>query len=141
MCQKCVKNAPKCGLFYWERETFQNASKMSQTCITNTTRMRGRPWGENTFWTIPNDGAHPKKRKWSQDAVTVGGVLPDLLWKADFVFSSCRVWDCDWPLPTQGLPSSSRPEPRKSSKRVPQARAPRVPKECAPESQKSPKRV
>ena len=47
------------------------------------------------------------------------------------------------PAPTQGLPGPSGPEPRKSPKRVrkeyPRARAPKVPKECAPESEKSPK--
>ena len=52
---------------------------------------------------------------------------------------------CDRPRPTQGLPGPSGPEPPEESEmspeRVPRYRAPKVPKECAPESQKSPKRV
>ena len=52
---------------------------------------------------------------------------------------------CNWARPTQGLPGPAGPrtpeESEKSPERVPRDRAPKVPKECAPESQKSPKRV
>ena len=53
---------------------------------------------------------------------------------------------CDRPPPpTQDLLGPSGPEPRESPQRVrteyPGRRAPKVPEECAPESQKSPKRV
>ena len=48
-------------------------------------------------------------------------------------------------LPHTGSPGPFRPrtpeESEKSPERVPRGRAPKVPKECAPESQKSPKRV
>ena len=54
MRQKCVKNASKWVLFYWEkRGTFQNASEMHQNCSKNASKMRRTPLGENTFWTIP----------------------------------------------------------------------------------------
>ena len=47
--------------------------------------------------------------------------------------------------PPTGSPGPFGPgtseESKKSPERVPRSRAPRVPKECAPESQKSPKRV
>ena len=53
----------------------------------------------------------------------------------------CWQQCCDRPRPPhRGLAGPSGPEPRKSPKRVPQGRAPKVPKECAPESQKSPKK-
>ena len=68
-------------------------------------------------------------------------------WSILFCFFSMDVrmdlWPCDRPRPTQGLAGPSGPEPRKSPKRVqkeyPGAGSPKVPKECAPESQKSPK--
>ena len=58
-----------------------------------------------------------------------------------------RFCTCDRPPPPppQGLPRPSGPEHRKSprveSGKSTPGRAPKVPKECAPESQKSPKRV
>ena len=47
------------------------------------------------------------------------------------------------PARHRGLPGLSGPEPqkRKESERVSRGRSPRVPKECAPESEKGPKRV
>ena len=47
MRQKCVRNASKWVLFYWEKRNVQNASEMRQKCIKT-------PLGENTFWTIPS---------------------------------------------------------------------------------------
>ena len=35
MRQKCVRNASKWVLFYWERGTFQNASNMRYKCVKN----------------------------------------------------------------------------------------------------------
>ena len=52
---------------------------------------------------------------------------------------------CNWPRPPQDLRGLSGPgtpeESKKSPERVPWGRAPKVPKECTPESQKSPKRA
>ena len=53
MRQKCVRNASKWVLFYWEKRNVQNASEIRQNCVKNASKMRGTPLGENTFWTIP----------------------------------------------------------------------------------------
>ena len=62
-----------------------------------------------------------------------------------YLLICCRgnldVRACDRPRSTQGLPGPSGPEPQKSPERVPQGRAPKVPKEWSPKSQKSAKRV
>ena len=66
------------------------------------------------------------------------GFCNNVLW-----FGGCL--SCNRPRPTQGLRGPSGPrtpeESEKSAERVPRGRAPKVPKECAPESQKSPKRA
>ena len=67
MRQKCVKNASKWVLFYWEKRNVpkcvRNASKLRQ----NAAKMRGTPLGENTFWTIPtlsrSHSSHPTARE------------------------------------------------------------------------------
>ena len=56
MRQKCVRNASKWVLFYWEKRKFQNASEMCQNCVWNASKTRRTPLGENTFWTIPKRG-------------------------------------------------------------------------------------
>ena len=53
MRQKCVRNASKWVLFYWERGPFQNALEMRQICVKNASKIRGTPLGESTFCTIP----------------------------------------------------------------------------------------
>ena len=53
MRQKCVRNASKWVLFYWEKRNVQNASEIRQNCVKNASKIRGTPLGENTFWTIP----------------------------------------------------------------------------------------
>ena len=62
MSQKCVKNAPKCVLFYWEKRNVpkcvKNESKTRLTCV----KMRGTPLGEKTFWTMPMKGPRPRDR-------------------------------------------------------------------------------
>ena len=52
MRQKCVRNASKWVLFYWEKRNVQNASEIRQNCAKNART----PLGENTFWTIPTFG-------------------------------------------------------------------------------------